>query len=323
MNDPNPKGSIWVYEFDKSGDVSPRRLLLDGFPDTSDFHPLGVDVLPATRTEPAHLFIVNHGRNYSTVEQFTLVGKEVPYHARYVRTWEHSAIHAPNAIVPLSPTSFYVTNDHQFTRRLPAPVGDIVPLAETLLILPGGWVDRLDFVEGKVKVTRAISRIPLPNGIALSPDGTEVAVASSTEGTVQLYDRDPATNELTFRERIYVPHAPDNISYDEKKGSIIVAGHPHYPSLVNLVAKKTQTSPSWVIEIEKRNVPDEVPTDPKAPYSAYERVSPHPNYKLTTIYQSDGRHYSASSTGISHGNDFFVAGLYADGLLHCAFLQST
>jgi len=96
-----------------------------------------------------------------------------------------------------------------------------------------------------------------------------------------------------------------------------VAGHPHYPSLVDLVAKKSHTSPSWVTEIEKRNVPDEVPIDAKAPYSVYERVSPRPNYKLTTIYQSDGRHYSASTTGISHGNDFFVAGLYADGLLHC------
>lgn len=321
LNDPNPKGSIWVYELDKPYDVSPHRLHLDGFPETSDFHPLGVDILPATRTEPAHVFIVNHGRNYSTVEQFTLVGrKEAPYHARYVRTWEHKAIHAPNAIVPLSPTSFYLTNDHRLTRRLPAPVGDIAPLVETLLAIPGGWVDRLDLVEGEVKVARAISNIPFANGIALSPDGTEVAVVSTTEATVQLYDRDPATSALTFRERIYIPHSPDNVSYDENKGSILVAGHPHFPSLIKLVAKKSQTSPSWVIEIERRNVSDGVPVDAEAPYPAYKRVAPTTNYKLTTVYQSNGLHYSTSATGIRHGKNLLVAGLYGDGLLHCAFL---
>lgn len=325
MNDPNPRGSIWVYEFDKPRHISPRRLHLDGFPETSDFHPLGIDVLPATKSgEPTHVFIVNHGRNDSTVEQFKLVegnGVVTPlaYHAQYVRTWKHSAIHSPNAIVPLSPTSFFLTNDHRFTRRLPHPIGKVVPLIETLFIIPGGWVDRLDLVEGgEINVTRAISHVPFANGIALSPDGKEVAVISTTEGTVQLYDRDSTTNTLTFRERVYIPHSPDNVSYDERKGSILVAGHPHFPSLAKLVKKEFQTSPSWVIEVEKRNLSHEVPTDGEAPYPAYKRVSPNPNYKLTTVYQSDGLHYSTSATGVRHGKDLFVVGLYGDGLLHCA-----
>jgi hypothetical protein len=128
-----------------------------------------------------------------------------------------------------------------------------------------------------------------------------------------------ATNALTFRERIYIPHSPDNVSYDEKKGSIIVAGHPHFPTLIKLIAKKSGTSPGWVIEVEKRNVSDGVPTDGGAPFPAYRRVSPTPNHKLTTVYQTDGLHYSTSAASVRHGKDLFVAGLYGDGLLHCAF----
>lgn len=323
MRDPNPKGDIWVYGFDKKSSPSPQRVQLDGFPATSDFHPLGIDILPATSTEPAHLFITNHGRNFSTVEQFKLFdGESAPYRAQYIRTWTHQkAIHAPNAVVPLSPTSFYVTNDHTLTRRLPSPWNEILPLIETVLVVPGGWVDRLDWVEGEIKVTRAVSGIAFANGIAMSPDGSEVAVASTTGGTVQLYDRDKSTNVLKFREQVFVPFTPDNVAYDEKKGSIIVAGHPHFPSLLEVVAKKATTAPSWVLEIEKRKdtASGERKGDAAAPYPVYQRVSQmsNPTYDVTTLYQSDGEHFGFSTTGVQHGKHLFVSGLYQEGVLHC------
>lgn len=326
LRDPKPKGAIWVYDIDTQ---TPAHVPLLDFPYESDFHPLGIDVLPAKGDEPAHLFVVNHGRNSTTVEQFKLSEPTTYFraHAEYVRTWTHpSAFHSANAIIPLTPTEFYVTNDHAMTRRLPDPWGKFVPLLETVLALPGGWVDHVELVARSSPtgpyldyiVTRVASRIPFANGIALSPSGKEVAVVSTTSGEVWLYDRNVTSNELAYREKVFVPISPDNIHYDEKKGSLIVAGHAHFPSFVKVVEKQTTTAPSWVLEIEKKQ-PGEVGKDDEAPYSAAKRsiYRQSENYSVKTLYQSNGEHYGMSTTGYRHDDDLFVVGLYVDGVLQC------
>lgn len=310
LQDPNPQGDIWVYDYATTKAL--KRVPLDGYPQGKDFHPLGIDVVPSTSKSPATLFAVNHGRHNTSIELFTITDT-APYRATYIRTLSHPAFVSPNSIAPISSTSFYVTNDHRLTRRLPDPWGKFIPLVETLLSIPLSWVDRVDLVGDEIQVTRVISGLAFANGISLSPDKKQVAVASTTGIDVKFYDVDESKN-LIFTSAVPVPFTPDNVSYDEEDGSLIVAGHPHFPTLVKLAAKKGKTAPSWVVELSSTKAST---NDSSAPYAAANRAAVVPSHSVTTLYQSDGNHFSSSTTGVRHGKDFFVAGLYALGLLHC------
>ncbi|KAF8317476.1 hypothetical protein DL93DRAFT_574248 [Clavulina sp. PMI_390] len=346
LRDPTPRGVLWIYDFGNKYHPAPHPLPLEGFPHDASFHPLGIDVLGATPEEPAHLFVVNHGKAFSTVEQFKLVDDPRTPKAIYVRTWAHpSSLNAPNSIVPLSPTAFYVTNDHYFTRRLPSPWGKFVPLIETLFAVPLGWVDLVEWNEDaglavaledasdrkspQIRTRRIVSGIPFANGISMSHDGREVAIVSTTQSAAQFYDRDPSSNELKYRDAVLVPFNADNIAYDESEGrhgdigrTVIVAGHPHFATLVKMAAGKTSVSPSWVLEIAPKSseIANDVHVDEdgKAPYPVYRRVGKAKNYSIRTLYQSSGEHFPSSTHGVRYGDNFFVTGLYGDGILHCS-----
>ncbi len=329
LDNPQSQGDVWLYDYKHSRDRA-QRLALEGYPLDADFHPLGIYVVPSHESlVPSTVFTVNHGRHNTTIEIFHLYDSSPtsPYpKLRYVRTLSHPAFVSPNAVVPISPTSFYVSNDHRFTRRIPF-VGDLLAVSETLLALPLSWVDRVDLesVEsGPITVTRAISNIKFANGIAISPNGNELAVASTSGSAIHLYERIPDEvtkgENLTYKASIPMPFAPDNLSYDELEtidSTLIVAGHPHFPSLAKVAGKKAPTAPSWVVAVKPMTKQISKTNDSAAPYSMYERIPMIDSHAVTTLYQSDGSHYSTSATGLKHGNDFFVAGLYGEGILHC------
>jgi len=309
MTDPSSRGDLWIYDYASTGDV--QRVLLDGYPLHADFHPLAPQIIPSTAHEPATLFVINHGRVNTTIEVFHLTDT-APYTATYVRTLSHRAFVSLNSIAAVSRTTFYVTNDHAVTRRLPI-FGAFLSLLETFLRIPSTWVDRVDLVGSDIRITR-VANLAFANGIAVSPNKKEIVVASSTSCNVRLYTRDEKTNDLTYRSLVPVPFAPDNVAYDEEDGSIIVAGHPHFYSLIRVAAKETDTAPSWVTEISATKAST---NDSTAPYPAVSRAPVVSSHAVNTLYQSNGSHYSSSSTGVRVGKDLFVAGLYADGILHC------
>jgi hypothetical protein len=126
LRDPSPRGALWFYDVGAVG-AEPRRIALEGYPEEHDFHPLGLDVYPAQPNQPySNLFVVNHARNGSTIEQFTLSWDD-PDRAHWVRTLSGPELVAPNALALTSPTSFYLTHDHRFTRRLPGILGKTYP----------------------------------------------------------------------------------------------------------------------------------------------------------------------------------------------------
>ena len=320
---------MWVYDFKHDPD-HPQRLALEGYPINADFHPLGIRAVPSNEASgPSTVFIINHGRHNNTIEVFHLYDSSSlsPYPKLvHVRTLSHPAFVAPNAIVPVSSTSFYVSNDHYFTRRIPF-VGNFLAQFEVLTVRPWSWVDRVDIesVEsGPITITRAANNIKFANGIAISPNGDEFAIASTMGMAVHLYERkvDEATKgeKLTYKTSIPMPFAPDNLSYDESEpnvNTLIVAGHQHYPSIDNVVKKKASTAPSWVVAVKPVTEETRKANDSAAPYSVYKRVPATSSHTVTTLYQSDGSHYSISSAGVKHGNDFFVTGVYGEGILYC------
>jgi hypothetical protein len=353
LSDPSSRGALWFYNI--GGDAigapaQPRRITLEGYPEAHDFHPLGLDIYPSHPDQPySNLFVVNHARHNSTIEQFALSWRE-PDRAKWVRTISGAELVAPNALALTSPTSFYLTHDHRFTRRLPGILGKTLPITETILALPLAWATHVNVTETVPSyLTQAqaqstltttttthtetvASHIPFPNGVAISPDGTQLAIASTTLGEILFYARDIATQGLSLRARVPTPFAPDNIMYDSR-GSLIVAGHPYFPALAAVAANRTGArAPSWVLSITPSPTPPspsgaagagaemEDAWDVGAPVPASRKVPRVPGYEMRTLYQSDGSEFSSSSTGLrdSKTGVLYVVGLYQDGLMVCS-----
>jgi hypothetical protein len=343
LSDPSSRGALWFYNI--GGDAigapaQPRRITLEGYPEAHDFHPLGLDIYPSHPNQPySNLFVVNHARHNSTIEQFTLSWHE-PDRAKWVRTISGPELVAPNALALTSPTSFYLTHDHRFTRRMPGILGKTLPITESILALPLAWATHVNVTDTptppaqpqsaltttKTHTEIVAPHIPFPNGVAISPDGTHVAIASTTFGEILFYARDIATQALSFRARVPTPFAPDNIMYDSR-GSLIVAGHPYFQALVAVAANRTGArAPSWVLSITPSPgaagaIPEiELAWDVDAPVPASRKVPRVPGYDMRTLYQSDGSEFSSSSTGLrdSRTGVLYVVGLYQDGLMVCS-----
>ncbi|TFK40318.1 arylesterase [Crucibulum laeve] len=361
LRDPAPLGALWLYtphvpvasaietpikkaanllknirgkkEAERAAEGKVQRLTLKDYPEGHDFHPLGVEVYPSFSGNASNVYVVNHARHRTTIEQFLLSPSE-PTTVKYIRTLTSPYFIAPNALALTSPDSFYVTNDHLITRRLPV-VGKILPLLESVFAIPFGFVSHVTLAppsspeaEATPILEHTFSKFftPFANGIAISPSGTKVAIVSTSLGQVHLYNRDLKTNALsTVTDTIQVPFCPDNIRYSGEE--IILAGHPHFPSLVQLAANKTEAlSPSWVVKIRP-------PTDEEkeaglekfdllAPISVSSKIARGNKWTVETLFQSDGapEGFETSSTGLQDPKtgDIYVTGLYAEhGVLVC------
>jgi len=82
-----------------------------------------------------------------------------------------------------------------------------LPLVESILALPLGWTTHVTVSPASHVYTTVAPYVPFANGIAISPDGTLVAVASTTLCEIRFYARDFRTGvgimggfEVTSRE---------------------------------------------------------------------------------------------------------------------------
>jgi len=318
MIDPSNAGAFWIYDYENDNSLQPVESV--GFPTGRAFHPLGVDVLPATATEPAYAFVANLDIKASVVDIFTISDK-APYKAVYNRTLSHPFIHAPNSIAAISPTQLYVSIDHRFTARMPKWIAKL-SFFETFLQAPFAWVTYVEILpSGRVKYSTAANFINFANGLALSRDGKELVVASSMISMLLFYDRDSATNKLTFREKVPVPFPPDNLHYDSS-GNLIVSGNPHIPQMMEFAYGARPYSPSWITQISHRKPYPKgavlPPDDLAAPFvKTSDRLPQHPKYEFTTVYYSDGSQYPCTSTGILDGQELVAMSLLGKGVLHC------
>lgn len=357
LKSPDPRGALWVYPTrgTRAYESKPRRIEFRGYPENHDFHPLGVEVYPATSPkDESYMYVVNHGRARTTIEQFTMSWSN-PTVATHVRTLSSPHFVSPNGLALTSPTSFYVTNDHYFTRRLPGFLGKTFPLIETVLGLPLSWIGHVSIVGTAedsvftVEHKTVANGISFANGISLSSSGSTVAVASSALGEILLYARDVATNGLTFSSRIPLPFSPDNVAFSHSHGRtragaedvLITAGHPDFPALIKVADNVTGAlAPSWVVSLTPTPQPEIIlPSSPgsmvapkeydmEAPLSASKRARGVSSHVARTLYQSNGTGFSGSTTGLWDASldgegkgkgkgKLYVIGLYHEGFLVC------
>ncbi|VDC04435.1 unnamed protein product [Peniophora sp. CBMAI 1063] len=320
LRDPTPRGALWL------SDLSTHNLLkieLVDFPKHHTFHPLGLEASPARTGRTSRLFVVNHARNASVIEEFTL-SWDKPTSARWIRTLDLPTLNTPNSLALTSNDSFYVSNDHHFALRHELVLSKL----ETFLALPLSHVEHVAVPapgddEQPVAMTVAGS-IPFANGVAISKDGRVVAVASTTGTAVHIYARHIPSNALIPKEEILVPFAPDNLSFDDD-GVLLVAGHTDFPALIGMSKDKPGVrGPTWVISLRptpESELVDKVFWDTRASFSASARVPPPPSgWKMETLYQSSGHGGFASSTTAlrdTRSGRLIVTGLYEEGILVC------
>ena len=368
MHDPNPRATLWLYtepmENSASAGVasSPttakdkaagiiekikgtvnteetpkesrqpdlRKLELKNYPEGHDFHPLGIEIWPSYGGNGSYLYAVNHARARTVIEQFLLNPADLNT-ATYIRTISHPWFISPNALALTSPDSFYVSNDHLFTRRLPI-LGKFLPFSETILALPFSFVAHVTLNSPSSPPSSPTIKehtieapfIPFSNGVSLSPGGGELAIASTTTNRVLFYLRDKTTNKLTFKDAVPIPFCPDNVRYyapeshNDDTSELIVSGHPHFPSVLKVVAKKPgAVGQSWVVSITKTSEERAgLVYDTQAPFSANEKVplgAIPKGYTVETLFQSNGTGFSTSATGLkdSFTGNVYISGLYA------------
>lgn len=343
LNDPKPHGALWVYTPSPLSNVKdtppPRaqRIAFTNYPLGHDFHPLGVDIYPSRAGGPSNMYVVNHARARTVIEQFTISPLD-PSTARHVRTISTWQFISPNALALTSPDSFYVTNDHLLTRRIPV-IGHVVALLESVLAIPLGFVSHVTLNpvnSGSESHYSTSASTPIikthqlvypfvsfPNGISLSPSGDEVALGSSSLNRLFILARDPATNALTTKTKIPTPYCVDNVRHTDG-GSVIVAGHPHFPSLIKVSKGAELKAGSWVMEVKEssgKNLREEEDAfDTQAVLSAARKVRLGKEWEMTTLFQSNGSGFDSSSTGMvdPHSGLLFITGLYAEnGMLVC------
>ena len=126
------------------------------------------------------------------------------------------------ALVALSSTSLLLTNDHYYSRRVSA----IAQTFETFYSFPGGNVILLNFEDpASHSISKVATRVPFANGLAYLKDVQTLAVASSSESVIFLYDFDGRT--ATMREEVKLDFHVDNL---EAHGhDVYVAGHRMLP----------------------------------------------------------------------------------------------
>lgn len=323
LRDPEPKGYLWLLN---TLDNGLQRIELAGFPEEHDFHPLGMEVTPSKNGAPSIFYAVNHARGETTVEQFVIFPDD-PTKAHWKRTLSSPWFVSPNALALTNETSFYVSNDHLMTRRLPFPLAPVLPMVESIAALPLGWLAHVTVnPDGTVTHKLAALGVPFANGVAISQDGTTLALSSTSLGQIYFYDRNTTTNELKYREAVMIPFFTDNVMFDEH-GSLIVAGHPHFPSLIEVAANKTNVrAPSWAVSLTllskdthfAENADGKL-YDLRAPLSASKVVPASKGWEVQTLYQSDGSAFGTSTTALRdvRTGALYMVGLYEEGIMVC------
>ena len=269
-------GGIYVYDLNAE---APVPVNLTPHADAS-FQPHGISLWVGKDGRDV-LFVVNHPAGATvpranTVEIFDLSGSALVHRATLV----DPLLVMPNDLVAVGVDRFYLTNTHRH------PPGTMQTV-ETYLQLPGAQV--LFYGEGGFRPV--LDDVIIPNGINVSPDGRTLYVASTSGRVLRMYDRDPATDRLAFRNEVFLDSGPDNIEVDEQ-GDLWIGSHPKMLRIDKHRADPAELSPSQVLHVTKEGKVDEV-------------------------YLDDGSKVSGASVGAVRGRRLLIGEIFDDGFLDC------
>lgn len=246
----------------------------------SVFHPHGLSYftqLDGTR----YLFVVNHP---NFVSDHNIVRFNISKNNRLSgsKVYQAPAINAPNDIAAVGPDQFYWTNDLGTTR------GTFSNFLEITLALPWG---SLGFFDG-TKATIIYEGLAFGNGVQISKDGKQLYVAETGGKQVNIFDRTPATHQLTLNRTIAIPSGVDNLELDAK-GNLWTAAHPK----PLLFGEHTQSN------------------DNKAPSQVFQILLNQNRAK--EIYYNHGSEIAGAATAAVYKDKILLGPVFDDHLLLC------
>lgn len=212
-------------------DVTPEPFKSEQFdPHGISLHGTGAD---------QRLFVINHrpldGGAAHSVEVFrvTADGGLIRDGASIVG---EDGMPYPNDLVATGPRSFYVAN----TAGSTSTAGQFL----NAVIGPAGFVAHYD----GAAFTRVTGDIPMANGIALSPDGDRLYVASTGDGLLRRYRVDPADpKRLEPLPPLETGTRLDNIATDG--ADLLVAAHPSSLEFLLHGMLARPTAPTLILRI--------------------------------------------------------------------------
>lgn len=209
-----------------------RRLKFVDF--NGPFVTHGIDVINDPNAEvgnAVYIFAVNHvpGAEYLSGEQVDPENPkldpriEIFHHvigsdsARHVRSVKNAHIKTPNDVLAVSPTTFYVTNDHYYTHGHLRSVEDLLPTArwtDTIRLdcdPEAAWTE--DYTKG-CKASVALQSLQNNNGLAHGSSPDEVLIGCPVTGEMHIGTL-PSSPEDKIHLSDVVRHAStiDNPSY--------------------------------------------------------------------------------------------------------------
>ena len=302
--DPNAELYAWHYEDSSLPDEdSLLRIKVVGF--EAELRTIGFEYHEPSST----LFVTNHGRQGSRIEQFNLDLERLT--ATHVRSIIHPLVSIPNSIAAVSDSEFYVTNQHHFTAR----EHPLLWAVETYAALPIATVAHVRVLENGTIDAAVVARQAYPNGIVLL-NKTTLAVAATSKRTVNLYTVSPAADAaqhpgLELSSSFWLPFLPDNLSVSKGDGALLVAGHPHLPSLSKFSRSRRICHRPEVLASQGQEVQDMCGGLGTASWASEWT----PGGGVRHIYAGWDYPTSASVVRDRERRVGIVAGLYAKGLL--------
>jgi arylesterase/paraoxonase len=275
-------GGIWRYDLNDP-DAVPVNLTPAA---DESFQPHGIS-LWVDDAGPDVLFVINHpppaaeqaGGAHHTVEIFDVAETGLVHRASLT----HPLMVMPNDLVAVGRDRFYLTNTH---RHAPGVMQDL----ETYLQLAGAQV----LFYGPGGFRPALEDMVLPNGINVSADGRTLYVAAVTERSVLVYDRDPATETLRLRERVFIDTGPDNIEV-AADGTLWIGAHPKLLALQSHGADASTPAPAQVVRVRATAT----------------------GYAVDEVYLNDGSQFAAASAAAVRGTRLLIGQIFGDGILDC------
>lgn len=261
-----------------SADATPV-LLTEQFSD--DFHPHGI-YLYKHNDGNSSLFVVNHRENgKQQIEIFDIKNINTLTHRQTV---SYPELIAPNDIVAIGPSQFYVTNDHGY------PPGHFMQILEEYLGLPLSTVSYFDGEKGHIVATG----LQYSNGLAITPDMKTLYIAEILSRRVNIYDRDSASGSLSKRGEILVDTGADNLEWDDK-GNLWLGAHPKLLDFAAHARDETKISPSQVLKIDVTGA---------APV-------------INEVFLSAGEDISGSTVGAVSGKTLLIGSVFEEKILKC------
>lgn len=271
-------GSIVVYDLEKAA----RTYNIKPIAGLDEFRPHGLS-LYKHHDGKRWLYVINHrSSGQDTVEVFTV---DQNNQLEYSKTITHPLFESANDLVATGPDQFYLGNDSGASNAFEKGL-EMTGLASLSKIV---YYDRGN-------ATVVIEGFDSAGGINASADGKTIYIAATNGRSLEIYQRDLLSGELSLASSIALDMGVDNIDV-AADGSLWIAGHPKVIDLIRHFASRGEKpAPSQVYILPVDNGLLGEPVD---------------------IFTSLGDNLSASSVAAEHNGKIYMGGITPRKMLVC------